>query len=352
MEDDLPTSVACSEQVVYPPANTALRPIENKVAFIPSNQISSQLDVLRALASGAQVERIQPTDASFPSGGYRIRGNVSLMTTPESAPEGLKGQAMKPRRIGVYWSWLADMDEGWLRFFFDSMGIPHQILRPADVRSGKALSKIDVLVFGSVRGASLRSGPTDRRLPDEYKGGLGDEGLEAIRKFVLGGGTLITLNESSDLSVGLFDLPLTRLGRQSGRGGGERGGGAPDRTNVNTPGSALMMDLVATHPLNFGVSGPRAAFINNSDTRAFGRSDSNNAQKIHFAATLREESMLGAGFGEGLEQLAGGGTVVHAPIGKGHAVLFTFSPHFRCQTWSTFPLFLNALLLGSTMEKQ
>ena len=354
LSGSLPKSSKLSRSVAYPPASRATASFAKADVLLDARQIAAQLDVLRALARGASVERLPKGTPGFPEGAYRVQGDFVLTANGTPTPPNTKGSPVKPRRIGVYWSWLADMDEGWLRFFFDSMGIEHRILRPADVRQGKLNEQVDVVVFGGVRGASLVSGPRDRRLPPEYLGGLGEEGLAALKEFVHGGGTLVTLNQSSDLAISLFDLPLARMGRQADRRADRETPSAPTEgptgPGLNTPGSALFLKLDPGHPINFGLSGQRAAFINNADIRAWTVGEGGAAAPLRFAAQFPPKDFLASGFGEGLEQIAAGGTVAHAKIGSGHAVLFAFSPHFRCQTWSTFPLLLNALLVGDATE--
>lgn len=333
----------------YPPAMSRRDPAIDRDVILPANRIETTLDVLDALAAGRRVERIPPREGGGIAGAYILRRLQAQEGAGRRAP-------LASRRIGVYWSWLAVMDEGWLRFFFDSLGIPHRILRPADVRAGSLRDQVDVLVIGSARGSLLMRGPSDARLPEEYLGGLGERGCEAIREFVHGGGTLVALNLSSDLAIGLFQLPLDRVGRVSIQRGVDSdesdSAGEAERTTLNTPGSALMLDLDPEHPVNFGAGRRRAAFINNTDIRAWTLRDGAQGQTVHFPARFARKDLVGAGFAEGAEVLSGHGAVAHAPVGSGHVVLFAFSPHFRSQTWSTFPLLLNALLVGAEDEQR
>ena len=331
-------------RVLYPPATAPRQTFESADVIIDAGTIAAQLDVLRALGSSdVQVQRLG-TSKAHPRGAYRLIGDLELSADHVANDSKLSGQPLKQHRIGVYWSWLASMDEGWLRFFFDSMDIPWTALRPADLRAGGLADRVDVLVFADVSGRSLIRGPRDRRLPDEYKGGLGDQGKQAIEEFVKGGGTLVTLNRSSELAIDLFKLPLDRIGRRRGLRSRTEDSQAP---RLSTPGSALMTDLRRGSPLTFGLRGKTALFVRNGDIRAWSYTTKTHPHIPGFAVTYQKEKLVGGGFAEGTDQLAGRGCLAHVQIEKGDVVMFAWSPHFRCQTWGTFPLLLNALMTGA-----
>ena len=93
------------------------------------------------------------------------------------------------------------MDEGWTRWLLEEYEFPYKTLNDRDVRAGELRRGFDVIVLPHqstrafiIRGheASLpagREGPSNP-VPPEYQGGIGDAGVEALKRFVDEGGTL------------------------------------------------------------------------------------------------------------------------------------------------------------------
>ncbi len=149
--------------------------------------------------------------------------------------------AIRAPRIGLYQSWRGNMDEGWTRYVFDSLGVPYTTLhndafRPAkDKKAGKVDLKTsyDVIVFADESADIIKTGkraPNPERpqyfmpaFPPEYEGGIEKEGVDALNAFVEAGGIVVTLNGACEL--GLKDLtprPGTFSRGRSGPGSSAR----------------------------------------------------------------------------------------------------------------------------------
>src|SRR5207245_7788609 len=98
------------------------------------------------------------------------------------------------RRVGVYRSYAAPIDEGWTRWGFDTWKVPYTSVVDSVVRAGKLKEKLDVIVLLDQSPHELLDG-LPRQYPAPYPGGLGPDGVKALRQFVSDGGTLVTLND-------------------------------------------------------------------------------------------------------------------------------------------------------------
>jgi hypothetical protein len=149
--------------------------------------------------------------ASFPAGALCIpadaRAEAALAAVlPRSPPRvtgvpaPLRGPIrLRPQRIGVYQPWVPSIDEGWTRLVLERFGMAYATLHNADVRAGDLRRRVDVLLIPSIGTKTVRSGYAPGQTEPAYVGGLGAEGIDALRRFVRGGGTLVCLEDSCRL---------------------------------------------------------------------------------------------------------------------------------------------------------
>ena len=171
-------------------------------------------------------------------------------------------------------------------------------------------------------------------MPPELTGGLGQEGVKALREYVENGGTLVCLNRASDFAIEQFKLPIKNVVA-----------GLP-RTDFYVPGAILRIELDTTHPIAQGMPKESIAWVEESpvfeiiDTGSY--SVPSTAVKIiarypHTADPLLSGWLLGA------NRIKGKAALVEVKLGKGRIVLFGFRPQYRAQSLATYPLFFNAL---------
>src|SRR5262249_45572051 len=89
-------------------------------------------------------------------------------------------------------------------------------------------------------------------VPPEYVGGLGEAGVNAIKAFVEGGGTLICLDQSAGLAIGSFKLPVRDIAHEA----------ASDK--FYCPGSILRIEIDPSQPLAYGMVAHAAGFFGGS----------------------------------------------------------------------------------------
>src|ERR1044072_8417186 len=112
------------------------------------------------------------------------------------------------KRVALYRSSAPAIDEGWTRFVLENNGRDVRSLRHAELRSGKLIEKFDTIVIPDPARTTILQGCRAGSLPPELTGGVGTEGVKALREFVSAGGTLVLLNRASDFAVEQFGLPV------------------------------------------------------------------------------------------------------------------------------------------------
>lgn len=228
-------------------------------------------------------------------------------------------------RVGLYESWQPNMDAGWTRWLLDTFEFEYEVLRDADIREGDLETRFDIVILPDQSVSGILQGHRPGAYPEEYVGGLGDEGLRALRAFVEAGGTLLLFDTASQLAIEHLQVPVRDVLDGVGR----------DQFYV--PGSILHLQVDPSHPLAYGMS-PRtyAYFVHSPAFEVLG-----DARPV--ATWPAEEELLASGWLHGGELIAGRAALVAAPIGEGRAILVGFRAQHRGQSHATFKLIFNAI---------
>jgi hypothetical protein len=262
-------------------------------------------------------------------------------------------------RYGLYRSWVPAMDEGWTRWLLDHEGknrcIGYSSLQDDEVRKGDLHGKYDTVIIPDQPRAAILNGYRKGAIPDEYTGGLGEQGVKALREFVEAGGTLVCLNRASDFAIEQFKLPVRDVVD-----------GLP-RTDFYVPGSILRIELDTSNPIAAGMPKESIAWAENSpvfevlntgsvgvvvrnepETRKGdeGRTGTSalpaSSVKV-IAGYAKEKDPLLSGWLLGADRVKGKAALVEVTFGKGRIILFGFRPQYRGQSLATYPLFFNAI---------
>jgi hypothetical protein len=278
---------------------------------------------------------------SGPGVGGKVRSlaaEFSLQARAGSAP----GDAMKlkPLKLGLYQPWTADPDEGWTRWIFDTWEFPYATIHNEDIRAGHLREKYDVIVLTSLPLQRILEGRKEGTVPPLYAGGIGNPGLAALREFVDGGGTLITLNASAELALTQFKVPLANV--------------APKLPSLEffCPSALLKVELDAAHPVAYGMGDTAIVMFNESPVftsdkeseAAAGQASSPSGLKI--IARYPDSDPFLSGFLKGEKALRKRPALVEVGSGKGRIIIFGFRPQNRAQTQGTFMLLFNSLYYG------
>jgi hypothetical protein len=289
---------------------------------------------------------IQPYDVTAHTLSLLMNVPVTTATTPFRfiQPHLLPGSGWNGRcgegihgRLALYQSHLPAIDEGWTRWVFDRQSsCNYASLKDAETRRGDLRSKYDTIIIPDQPRAAILNGYRAGAMPPEYTGGLGEEGVKALREFVEQGGTLVCLNRASDFAIEQFKLPIRDVVD-----------GLP-RTDFYVPGSILRIELDTSNPIAQGMPKESIAWAENSPVfevvRTGSGSDRVDPSNVHVIARYpADKDPLLSGWLLGGDRIKGKAALVEVDVGKGRIILFGFRPQYRGQSLATYPLFFNAI---------
>jgi hypothetical protein len=253
----------------------------------------------------------------------QVREVLNLAPATEPFPK-LKNPLRTSPRVGLYKGFTSSMDEGWTRLAFDNFQIPYRSITDRDMRSGDL--DLDVIVLPADSENTIVKGLNAERYPEEYAGGIGEAGVENLKKFVENGGRLVCFDDSCEMVIKRFNLPIRNV--LAGL----------KRSEFYNPGSIVKLDVNTRDPLARGLPPELPAYFTTSSAFEVAQ-DANTRVAARYAAT--DALMSGWMLGEKL--MNGKAALVQTPYGKGTITLFAFRPQHRGQSWATFPFIFNAL---------
>ena len=330
--------------------------------FLLNSQLNASYSIVFALLKDkAEIYR---TNVGFKKDSFDIpAGSFIVRNTPEIKKilpgllakfsmrvldlDSVSDFAMSPiknPRIGLYQSWKANMDEGWTRYMLDDLGVPYMTLHNKDFLGAKEKkinlkAALDIIVFADEDADVIKTGKPRPEseyaryvtpLPPEYEGGIGAEGVAALKTFVEEGGILVTLNEACGLAIKEFEPParnsLDRL----------------DQTKFFCPTSILKLKVDNATPIGYGLPEDAPAVF--SDSLAFDTWVPPAEWDRKVVASYAEDGVLMSGWLLGEEYVARKAAVVDAQYKKGRIVLIGVRAQHRAQTHGTYKFLLNAFL--------
>jgi hypothetical protein len=347
------------DTVIAPPGTVTGR---GDVALL-DNRANAQITATwRALAAGGTVEiAAAPFTAEgreWPAGTLLLRGARAAVERAARelgfdatfvrqavAPTGSARVRGVPR-VALYRSWNASMDEGWTRWVLEHLGVPYVTVTDSVVRRGGLGDRFDVVILPSESEAAIATGRAEGTAPASYTGGLGLPGRDALRAFLEGGGTVVALDEASRYAVTQLGAPARALRTTRVADGGAEGASVQARDGGSVfrfyaPGSIFETATDRTSPIASGMDAAAQVYFISSTILEAGPGS---------RAVLtypRGRNPLLSGYVFGPEVLSGRAALVDAPVGRGRAILFGFRPQHRGQTYGTYRLLTNAILVGA-----
>jgi hypothetical protein len=226
------------------------------------------------------------------------------------------------------------MDEGWTRWVLEQHEFPYTTLHNADIRAGRLRDRFDVILFADQQPASIVSGNESATTRPEYRGGIGEDGVAALKAFAAAGGTLVMMGNACDLAIERFPLPVKNLKR------------GLTRDQHFAPGTIVKVEVDPAHPIGAGVAAATYGFYNNSPF--FALTEGFASQQVSVVARYPNAGVVASGWLRGEELMAGRAAVVAIDLKPGRIVLFGLRPQHRAQTQATFPMLFNAINLAAS----
>jgi len=259
-------------------------------------------------------------------------------------PQEAKKHDVRPLRVGLYQGyWGGNADEGWTRWLLESFEFPYSTVVDDDIRKGGLRQRLDVIVFADnktplITGEGVEEWwrenmPLNRPFPvfpPEYRSGIGGEGVEALKKFVEEGGTLVAFSGACEFAIEKLGLNVMNVVE-----------GLEPRDFLCS-GSTLRVRVDNSNPLAYGM--PEEALVFNWDGPAFRIVPSAFNERSEAVVRYPERDILRSGRLIGEEKIAEKMAMLSVRCGGGRVVLFGFRPQHRGQTHGTFKLFFNTLI--------
>ncbi len=303
----------------------------------PYNGAQSALVVNRLLKAGAKVSLTKPEAGGVPYAVASARPDVWRqavdgfdVAAPAQTPTPQIATALNRPRIAIYQSYDPSMDEGWTRYILDQYGFEYTGIHNPDIKKGGLRQRFDAIILPDQRVNAILEGNGDyKTILPEYRGGIGDEGLAALRDFVTQGGTLVALGEASNLVIEKMPVGIKDLKHST------------TRDQHFAPGTVVNLQVDTSHPVGWGAAPETWGFYINSPF--FQLTEGFASQKVSVVARYPNTGVNASGWLRGEDLMYGRAAVVAIEMNPGKIVLFGIRPQHRAQTHATLPLLFDAL---------
>jgi hypothetical protein len=403
--------------------------------FVVDNRAEGQVASLRFRLHDAAMEAAEaPFEAggrTFRAGSLIVTGGGDLRERLDAAarelglavvalpgPPSVKTHPLRVPRVALVHDWINTQNEGWWRIAFDRYGVPYDYVSVHDLRRTPDLrARWDVILYPPVGTASVQRqingiqtadaipwtpserypnlGGPDRT--DDMRGGLGYDGLHALRRFVEAGGLLIAAassavlpvrvgmveavdvvearglqargsvlrasisDKASPIAYGYGDTlgvyfnqgPVLDAGPAVSLGGAQRFAeifGPPTQGRVTGRGGPTDPDVPQGRPYVAPPPPPKGPPQSLADIPEelldFVRNQLPAPDRLPrvVARFAKKDDLWISGMLEKGEELADKPAVIDCPVGQGHVVLFAINPMWRWQTHGSHALVFNAVM--------
>jgi hypothetical protein len=252
----------------------------------------------------------------------------------ERAPDDVT--STKKPRVGLYRAWTPSIDEGWTRWILEQYGFSPITLHNGGIQASHLLDQFEAIILPDAMPNQILNGFPGGMVPGEYAGGVGETGVESLREFVAGGGTLIAFNNASLFVIDQFGLPVTNVLSNL----------KPDEFYCS--GSLLRVEIPdSSRPGVWGLPQDPAVMFENGPAFAV----KPGFRGAVLASYPEDVNPLASGYLLHPERIEGKAAALEVAYGNGRIYLFGFKPQWRAQSHSTYKFFFNAIYDSPSVAK-
>ena len=314
---------------------------------IPCQPNNSARAVNRLWKAGIEVsqarDHFKSGGADFPPGTFIVPFSKASETQLEKAagelylniqkidrPSSLKTARLKRPRIGLYQSWQASIDEGWIELVLSNHEFSYSLLHDAEMKAGELRDYFDVIILPSQSPRAIVDGHPKGTMPPEYVGGITKPGAINLRRFVEEGGTLVALGRACDFAIEEFSLPVRNVLKSL----------QPEEFFA----SGLLVNATFDQDNLLAYGMPKEAAVFFAESPTFEVLPSFKDKEVpSVIAKYPGEHLLLSGWIAGEKYLYNKAAAAEVPLGKGKIVLLGASVLHRGQTKATFKLLFNSI---------
>ena len=330
----LPAGLALEKVPVTPRFLLEVAAAGSNAWRFPYNGAISAMLVNRLLKAGAKVsltkgEAPEALVSARPDIWNKAVAGFEIRAAAAAAKPAALATTLNAPRVGIYQSYDPSMDEGWTRWVLDRYEWTYTRLHNEDIKAGHLRAKFDAIILPDQRETAILEGLDYKTIVEQYRGGIGETGWEALRQFVAGGGTLVALGEASNLLLDKMPLAVKDLKKTF------------TRDQHFAPGTIVNLQVDTAHPLGRGIAAETWGYYINSPF--FQLTEGFSSQKVSVAARYPNTRVNASGWLRGEDLMYGRAAVVAIEMNPGKVVLFGIRPQHRAQTHATFGMLFNAL---------
>jgi len=245
---------------------------------------------------------------------------------------------LKMPRLAIYQSYLSSIDEGWTRWVLDHFEFKYTVIHNKDIRSRSLIKRFDVVIIPDMGRETVVNGTYRgywgkyfEKMPPQYKGGIGTEGLSNLRSFIKEGGTAIFLDSSYEIAQKDLKLPFSNIL------------GKTERDKFYCPGSLLRVSVNPMDPVAWGMEKESVLFFSQSPAFRTSMPMDGNVKRRVVSRFSDKGPHLVSGYLKGGKYLNRAVASMVFDYYKGTVIVFAGRIQHRAQTFSTFKLLFNSI---------